>query len=265
MIRIDLKTSGLKQLANAAKSLGGIEKQAKFAATVAITRTASLIKTALVEEMKQKFDRPTPTTLNSIMMKPATKTNPEAVVWLKDREMGGKQSLSMAQIIGHQFKGGSRNIKRLEMRLSRLGILPAGMYVAPGRGARLDQYGNLHRGDVTAMLTQLGAFVEPGIRSMSDRTHSKLRKKGTLAATGSGRGMRVKRSEYIVKQPLGIWKVIAKGRVEPVLAFIRKPNYTKRIEWEKVAARVANKNLIPEFNKAFKQAMASSGYRGKWK
>ena len=66
MIRIDLKTSGLKQLANAAKSLGGIEKQAKFAATVAITRTASLIKTALVEEMKQKFDRPTPTTLNSI-------------------------------------------------------------------------------------------------------------------------------------------------------------------------------------------------------
>ena len=255
MIRIDLKTSGLKQLANAAKSLGGIEKQAKFAATVAITRTASLIKTALVEEMKQKFDRPTPTTLNSIMMKPATKTNPEAVVWLKDREMGGKQSLSMAQIIGHQFKGGPRNIKRLEMRLFRLGILPAGMYVAPGRGA----------GDVTAMLTQLGAFVEPGIRSMSDRTHSKLRKKGTLAATGSGRGMRVKRSEYIVKQPLGIWKVIAKGRVEPVLAFIRKPNYTKRIEWEKVAARVANKNLIPELNKAFKQAMASSGYRGKWK
>ena len=150
----------------------------------------------------------------------------------------------MAQIIGHQFKGGSRNIKRLEMRLSRLGILPAGMYVAPGRGARLDQYGNMHRGDVTAMLTQLGAFVEPGIRSMSDRTHSKLRKKGTLAATGSGRGMRVKRSEYIVKQQLGIWK---------------------RIEWEKVAARVANKNLIPEFNKAFKQAMASSGYRGKWK
>ena len=123
----------------------------------------------------------------------------------------------------------------------------------------------MHRGDVTAMLTQLGAFVEPGIRSMSDRTHSRLRKKGTLAASGSGMGIRVKRSEFIVKKPLGIWKVVAKGRVEPVLAFIRKPNYTKRIEWEKVAARVANKNLIPEFNKAFKQAMASSGYRGKWK
>lgn len=64
--------------------------------------------------------------------------------------LGGKQSLSMAQIIGHQFKGGSRNIKRLEMRLSRLGILPAGMYVAPGRG-KVSQYGNMHRGDVTAI------------------------------------------------------------------------------------------------------------------
>ena len=103
MIRIDLKTSGLKQLANAAKSLGGIEKQAKFAATVAITRTASLIKTALVEEMKQKFDRPTPMTLDSLYMVAATNTNQEAIVGLKTKELGGKQSLSMAQIIGHQF------------------------------------------------------------------------------------------------------------------------------------------------------------------
>lgn len=260
MIKVDTS-----QLKNAIKGLSAFEKQAKFAANVAINRTAQKIKGAIVEEMKAKFDRPTPIVLNSIMMKPATKDKAEAVVWLKDREIGGKQMRSMAELIGHQFKGGGRTVKRLEMRLFRMGILPAGMFVAPGRRARLDAYGNMMRGDVTAMLTQLGAFVEPGIRSMSDRTYSRLRKKGTLAATGRGKGRKVKRSEYIVKDGVGIWKVVGSGQVVPVLVFTQAPVYTRRIEFEKVGQQVVDQNLALEFDRAFKQAMATADFRGAWK
>lgn len=260
MIKIDTS-----QLNRAIKAVADLKKQATFAATVAVNRTAKTIKSTLVEEMRSKFDRPTPMVLNSIMLRPATRNKPEAEVWLKNREIGGKQTRSMAELIGHQFKGGGRTTKRIEMRLYRMGILPQGMFVAPGRGAKLDAYGNLRRGDVTPMLTQLGAFVEPGIRSMSDRTYSRLLKRGTLAASGRGKGRKIRRSEYIVKAGVGIFKVLGPGRVAPVLVFIREPSYAKRIDFEGIGQRVANENLGVEFNRAFKEAIASSGYRGVWK
>src|ERR1035441_633525 len=58
-------------------------RQLPFATAKALTRTAQLIKAAEVDEMRRVFDRPTPWTLNSVFITPATKDNLIARVWLK--------------------------------------------------------------------------------------------------------------------------------------------------------------------------------------
>ncbi|MDF5999583.1 hypothetical protein P4050_14390 [Pseudomonas aeruginosa] len=48
--------------------------------------------------------------------------------------------------------------KASERNLRARGILPAGMFVVPAEGARLDQYGNMSRGQMIQILSGLGAL-----------------------------------------------------------------------------------------------------------
>lgn len=98
MIKID--TRGLK---DAVRFIDQTGKQAQFAASVALTRTAGHLKSNLRDEFSAKFDRPTPMVMRSIFVKPARKDNLEAVVWLKTGALGGKNQRSMSQIIGQHF------------------------------------------------------------------------------------------------------------------------------------------------------------------
>jgi len=51
-------------------------KQLPFAYSLAVNRTAKLVKQAEIDKMRAVFDRPTPYTLNSLYVKPGTKANP---------------------------------------------------------------------------------------------------------------------------------------------------------------------------------------------
>ena len=53
---------------------------------------------------------------------------------------------------------GPRVDKASERNLRARGILPAGMFVVPAEGARLDQYGNMSRGQMIQILSGLGAL-----------------------------------------------------------------------------------------------------------
>ena len=80
MLRIT--TEGAAQLK---RTLSDIERrQLPFATSLALTRTALMVKAAEVEEMKRVFDAPTRFTLNSLFVRPAKKSRLEAVVWVKD-------------------------------------------------------------------------------------------------------------------------------------------------------------------------------------
>lgn len=265
MIKVDI--SGLKEAVRFVDEYG---KQGRYAAAVALTKTAKRIQSRIVEEMSSRFDRPTSMTLKSIMVSPATKTKLEAKVWLKDREIGGKQFNSMSQIIGHQFTGGERISKRLEMRLRRLGLLPGSMYVAPGRGAGLDSYGNINRGTVTKILSRFGSLGGAG---MSDRSFASLKKKGLLVGRGQGKrgskgfvSRKVLRSEFFVarsksSKPLGVWQLIGRGKVVPVLGFISKPNYQRRIDFYNIADKVVDQHFEAEFDKALEGALRTARHR----
>ena len=60
------------------------KKQVTFATRVALTRTAQLASANLKHEMRDIFRSPTPYTLSSLFVRPATKTNLTAEVKLKD-------------------------------------------------------------------------------------------------------------------------------------------------------------------------------------
>lgn len=266
-MKIQVSVKGSTGLASASKQLKAMPKQVAFASVVATTRVASLIREELKSTMKQVFDRPTPMVMDSVRVKPATTKDPVAAVGLDIREIGGKNIRAMAEIIGHHFVGGERLAKRLEMRLQRLGVLPKGRYVAPGRAAPLDGYGNMSRGEVGKMLTQLGSY---DVNPMSDKTFARLKESKQLVSRGKYNGRVVKRSQYFVAkgnsgQALGIWKVFGSGDVRPVLGFISKPQYRQRIDIKKIGVQVIKTHFPGEFRKALIDALKNSGGSGKWK
>ena len=209
----------------------------------ALTRTALEVRKDLRAEMLRVFDRPTPFTLNSLFVKPATMQDLSAVVWLKERSLFGGQHYLEPQIFG-----GARPIKPFEERLRRIGALPDGMFAVPGEGARLDRYGNMSRGQLVQILSQLRAFTEAGFDAhptASRRSKRNIRKAGTFFVGRPGGG----------KLPLGIWQRIA-GQLKPVLIFVRGPRYQGRFKFYEVAERVARREFPLQFERAAAEAAA---------
>ncbi len=66
-------------------TLNGWEKsQLPFATAKALTLTGQKVKAGITSAMQRSFSNPTPYTLNSVYLKPATKTNLVAEVELKN-------------------------------------------------------------------------------------------------------------------------------------------------------------------------------------
>jgi len=176
-MNINVSVIGLDQVR---KILEGAEKQMKYATMVALTRTAKHTQAMTYDEFRKEFDRPTPTTMRSLFVTPAKKTNMEAKVFMKDREMGGKNIQAMADIIGHHFSGGTRNRKALENLLIRFNFMQRGEFIRPGNAAKLDQYGNISRGQIQQIISQLKI-----VRSGFDNSPtSSKRSRRNVAKTG---------------------------------------------------------------------------------
>jgi hypothetical protein len=158
MITLGVRIEGFSALS---ASLGSQARQVPFAASLAINRTAQRVREETLVEMSAQFDRPTPLVMKSLFITPATKARLQAAVYLKDREIGGKNSRSMAEILGHQFAGGTRLRKRMEDAFTGAGLIGLGEYLVPGPDAKLDQYGNLSRGQTQQIYAALRLFRDP--------------------------------------------------------------------------------------------------------
>ena len=113
-LSVDLDISGAVKLTNA------IAKQVPFAMAKALTLTAIQAQTDIVQAMTQVFDHPTPYTLNSTYVIPATKDRLESFVQLKDSAAKGTPAI---KFLGPEVFGGERNPKRGEKALQRMGAL----------------------------------------------------------------------------------------------------------------------------------------------
>lgn len=217
-------------------------RQVPFATAKALTATAKLAQVNLRLEMGKVFDRPTPFTLNSTYVRPATKANLAALVKLKDEAFKGTPA---ARYLAPQITGGDRVLKRFERALVAIGALQPGWFAVPGQGARLNSYGNMSVGQVTQILSYLRANPD----AMQNRTPR------------SGKRS-VKRAGYFVGRPgnapIGVWQRTQSGGVRPVLIFVKGATYAKRFDFEAVVRQTAERELLPQFRRALASAIASA-------
>lgn len=232
-------------------SLKNIEKQSRFGIARAITKTAKAVESELKQEMRSKTDRPTPFFLKSTFVQPATKQNLVARVGLKDR-LASKNAFSAEERFGHHFTGGARRAKALELYLRRAGLLGRGEFIAPGAGARLDAFGNMSRGQVQQIISQLRIGLDPyAYASKSKRSRRSVRLAGRIFwARGNARDGHLKRGAYIdMGPPIGI---------RPLLVVLSNTNYQRRFDLPQIAATTIAKTWDENLRSSLVDAFNSS-------
>lgn len=214
----------------------------------ALNHSANQARQALRTEMENIFEpKPTPWVLNSIRVlhaKPSAA--PEAALWVQD-QAAGKNPFTAEDYLLPQVEGGERIKRRSEGYLRESGILPAGRFVVPAGGARLDAYGNIQKGHMMQILSGLKAMKLSGSDSAASESKRSLRKGNALAFFVLKRG----------KTPIGIAERRGKN-VVMVLAFVRQPQYSARFKFHDVVRRVAEDDgqLEANIDKAITDALS---------
>lgn len=219
-------------------------RQYPFIVALTLTRTAKEAEKAVIEQMDKTLDRPTPFTKRGTKVKPATKQTLEAEVDLRDFGFKGGTSREYLQ---PQILGGPRRSKRFEMALRAAGVLPDGLFVVPGRGAQLDQYGNVApRGVYAQVLSALRASPD----QYQNRTAGSIRRRG-----------RTLKQYFVIntsnRLPMGIYE--RRGRTVALLfAFVKQPNYKARYPFYETANKRSIEVFPTELAKATKRAIETA-------
>lgn len=250
-----------------------VERQVPFATAKALTRTAQSVRDEERAHMASVFDRPTPWTLNSLFVRSATKANLQAEVSFKEP---GSKGTDPSRVLRHHIRGGSREWKRFELALKRIGVLLPTWAAVPGEGAKMDAFGNMSRGQIVQLLSYLQAFGEQGYRAnITERGRSRLARRGRT----EGGYSRIGGVEYFVSRGPGQWfgagswkhgrvqhlapGVWARsgmwgGNIKPVLMFVPMPSYTARFKFYEVAQRTVSERFPVEFEQALRSAMETA-------
>lgn len=246
-------TTDLRRMAKDIRALG---RQAAFAQVVALTRTAQDVRAAERREVRDSFDRPTPYTQDAFFVRPARRENPEAIVGIKDDRSGGR-GRAPATYLEPQIEGGGRRLKGFERALRSLGVMDGTQFIVPGRAARLDVYGNISRGQIIQILSQLRAFTgaetvsrnlvrRDGSRENERKRRSAFRRAGgQYFAVGPAPRGGLRPGVY-QRQVLGA-RVAgpADRRPRPVLIFVDRARYQQRFDFF-YAAQVAAERAYPQ-------------------
>jgi len=256
-MRIDVRDN----FASAQAAMRENEKQATYATAVALTRTAQDVRADEKQGMQSAFDRPTPFTLNALFLKPAKKTDLTARVWLKD--------YYGPNFLMPQIEGGGRPQKRFEQLLMQRGLLKANERVVPGAGAKLDSYGNMSRGQIVQILSQLQAFNVSGFDANatgSKRSKAKRARESYFFSTGKGTRPFGRRSwkagRKVQHLERGVWVRMEFGAthtvVLPVLLFVSGVRYRKRYPFLEIAEATVQRQFPGHFDREYARALASA-------
>jgi hypothetical protein len=216
-------------------------KQMQFATALMLTRTGGHVKAAEEAEMPRAFDRPTPFTLHSVFLKPATKSHLEALVWFKDWAPKGTPA---GEYLKAEVFGGERKQKRFEKGLVAAGLLKGGQELVPASGVPLDAFGNVPRTIYNRILSQLHAQND---RAQNETARSRARNPKNRSSGG----------RYFFGDPghrgIGIWErfTFAVGSaIRPVFIATTPPVYHERFAFFSVAEQAVEANYMTEFDRA---------------
>lgn len=210
--------------------------QMPFAAARALTLTAKDAQKLLKIKMKSVFDRPTPYILNSTRIRPAKKRDLKATVLFKNESF---KSQAPSEYMLVHTKGGTRPDKRSEKLLRSRGLLPNGYQAVPGAGVRLNRYGNVTRGQIQKVLSNIGAQFD---RAQNTTT---------------------KQKQYFVGSPggapLGVWERKKNNRVSPIFIFVkREPRYRAIFPFEQAVQSVVRTRLQLNLKRSLQIAVATA-------
>lgn len=252
-------------IARIGRNAGRIEKQLPFATALAITRTAQIVQKDEIKEMRDVFDRPTPYTLRSTYMQPATKKKLRAEVGIKDE---ATEAVPPVKFLTPEIRGGGRRLKTFERALRSVGALPNGYVAVPGTGAKLDAYGNISRGQIVQILS---FFKTNGLAGFNfNATPDSLKRRSNRAAKKAG----AQSVTYFVgrpgdgKLPLGIWQRFTfagkknqfvsrsvGSAIKPILIFVPFAIYQARFDFQYVGQLAVRNNFARELSKAIATAI----------
>jgi hypothetical protein len=216
-VRIDIR--GLPELQAMLRDL--TDTQIPKAIAVALNRTAWDVRQAQIAEVPQAFDAPTPFIAKGIFYTKATAARQYAVAgWETKRD----------PIITPHVEGGARSLKKSEIALRARGIMDGGLWMVPGPAAPKDRYGNLTRGFIQELFHRINDLATSG-------------RSGTWFVGGKRLGA----------SP-GIWRKKG-GTIEPLLFFVRQPQYQKRYDFSGIAERKAREVMAGHLSEAVRKAL----------
>ena len=224
----------------ATKQLNRIQRQqVPFATALALTKTAQAAQKETTAEMPRVFDRPTRFTLNSVFVSPAKKRKLVAIVGLKDFIPKGTPA---GVYLLPQIFGGPRRHKRFERALIRAGIMRPDEYAIPGKGERLNSFGNMTKGRITKILSNVMANPDP-LSNITGSRRSRARRAGeTFFYRRTFRGILVRRG----------------NQIRPALVFVRQPRYKRRFRFPEIVERTVRFRFPREFQRALRRALRTA-------
>lgn len=257
-MRLDIRTN----FDQVEAALNIAQRQVPFALSRALNLTGRDVISAEREEMSSVFDRPTPFTLNSLRLRPATKQELVAVVEVRDSNRPNHYILP-------QIHGGPRLQKRFEQLLVQRGVMKADERAVPALGAELDSYGNMSRGQIVRILSQLQTFNLAGSdanATNSKRSKAKRQREAFFVSQGPGKATFGRHSwskgRKLQHLQRGIWARVAFGAmgttVMPVLLFVSRAVYTPRYRFEDVAQATITRVFARHFDESFAAALRTA-------
>lgn len=260
-------------LVKGAEGLGRQAKQYRFALERTIRGGAYRVRAAEQEEIRSVFDRPTPFIVNSVTVQDEAKASLRATVFF--RYPGGKTT-PPEKVLAAEIAGGPRRSKRAEVALRRIGLLPPGYFIVPGKGMpadKVDQYGNVKGSFIVQLLSYFQAFSEVGYRAnMTDKRKRQLAKAKKSASGfktiqgvqyfvsfGRLRSLSMASDQHSRLAP-GIWsrRGTHGSDVQPVLMFVRQPTYAKRFDFLGVGERVLRQEIPAMHAANLRQALETA-------
>lgn len=209
------------------------------AIALAVNRTALAAKAEIRTQMEGAFDRPTPYTMDALVVLYGRKADPVAKLMVKDRAT--KAPRSAKYWLSPQVFGGPRGLKGFEIKLQNAGILGPNQYAMPGKFAQMDQYGNMSRGRLVAILSDVQAWTsESTVRNSTLKTRNARVKRNARKEKRGGVYFAVTTRRGALRP--GIYERLSfafGAAARPVLIFVNKaPAYSKRLPYEETAQRV---------------------------
>lgn len=249
-MRMSLRSS-FPSVANQVAEMG---RRGPIVAAIALTRTGKDVQAAIKDEQRAVFDRPTNYALNGTFLKSATRDRLESRVWVKDDPWG--KGTPADKFLGPQIFGGGRGLKGMERMLQANGMMPQGWFAVPGEGADLDSNGNVRRGQIRQVLSQLKVQHGAGYESRatgSQRSNRTIARQGVtyFVLPNGNKGL-----------PPGIYlkrKFAHGSAIRPVFIFVQQVQYQQRLRFHQVGQATVEKRFPHHWETEFNRPRPGSG------